>query len=131
MSLRSKELDQLFERELGPTHEESLLEMTTQLSRGRALHVTILVMVLVFAFMGLMVYSAIRFFDSTEVRDLILWAVLFLYGSLAVAMLKLWTWMDMQKNTVVREVKRLELQIARMRAERSMGTGASEADEGV
>ena len=122
MSLQSKEFDQLFESELGPIEEESLFDMTAQLFRGRALHITILVVVLVFAFMGLMVYSAVRFFDATEVKDLILWAVLFMYGSLAVAMLKLWTWMDMHKNSVTREIKRLELQMARLRAEAASRT---------
>jgi len=122
MSLQSKEFDQLFESELGPIEEESLFDMTAQLFRGRALHITILVVVLVFAFMGLMVYSAVRFFDATEVKDLILWAVLFMYGSLAVAMLKLWTWMDMHKNSVTREIKRLEVQMARLRAEAASRT---------
>ena len=122
MSLQSKEFDQLFESELGPIEEESLFDMTAQLFRGRALHITILVVVLVFSFMGLMVYSAVRFFDATEVKDLILWAVLFMYGSLAVAMLKLWTWMDMHKNSVTREIKRLELQMARLRAEAASRT---------
>ena len=122
MSLRSKEFDQIFENELGPIEEESIFEMVGQLFRGRALHITIMIVVAVFAFMGLMIYSGFRFFEATETKDLILWAVLFMYASLCVAMLKLWTWMDMQKNTVTREIKRLELQIAHMRAE---GTGES------
>ncbi len=121
MSLQGKEFDRIFEAEVGPIEEENLLQMTAQLFRGRALHITILVMVFVFAFLALMIYSGFRFFEATEVKDLILWAVLFMYGSLCVAMLKLWTWMDMQKNSITREIKRLELQIARMRTERSGG----------
>lgn len=117
MSLQGKEFDRIFEAEVGPIEEENLLQMTAQLFRGRALHITIMVMTFSFAFLGLMIYSGYRFFGTTEVKDLILWAVVFMYASLCVAMLKLWTWMDMQKNTVIREVKRLELQIARLRAE--------------
>ncbi len=119
MSLQGKEFDRIFEAEVGPIEEENLLQMTAQLFRGRALHITIIVMAVTFAFLGLMIYSGYRFFGAAEVKDLILWAVVFLYASLCVAMLKLWTWMDMQKNTVTREIKRLELQIARMRSERS------------
>ena len=33
---------------------------------------------------------------------------------LAVAMLKMYFWMEMNKNVTLREVKRLELQIARL-----------------
>jgi len=119
MSLSNKELDKLFESELGPTEEESLFEMTAQLFRGRAVHITVLVMAFAFGFMSLAIYSAVRFFGASETRDLILWAVLFLYSGMCVAMLKMWTWMDMHKNSITREVKRLELQIARLAAQQS------------
>ncbi|MEE8169622.1 MAG: DUF6768 family protein [Phycisphaerae bacterium] len=34
----------------------------------------------------------------------------------AVAMLKIWYWMEMQRIVVMREIKRVELQIARLAA---------------
>lgn len=39
-----------------------------------------------------------------------------LVAAVAVAMLKIWSWMEMHKNQVLREVKRLELQVARLAA---------------
>ena len=41
-------------------------------------------------------------------------AIGFVFCINAVAMLKLWYFMEMNKNAVTREVKRLELQIARL-----------------
>lgn len=116
MSLSQKEFDQMFDDEIGPIEEESLFEMTAQLFRGRALHITILVMGFTIAFMVLAIYAAVQFFDASETKDLLLWSVVFLYSGMCVAMLKMWTWMDMHKNSITREVKRLELQIARLRA---------------
>lgn len=63
----------------------------------------------VFAFL-----CAIWFFRVESTRAQILFATLFLFWSLAVSLLKLWYYMEMNKNTHTREIKRLELQIARL-----------------
>ena len=36
------------------------------------------------------------------------------FSMAAVSMLKLWAWMEIEKNCTVREIKRLELQVARL-----------------
>jgi len=59
-----------------------------------------------------MVYSAVRFFGAETTRTQIAWSVGFLTSNMVVAMMKMWFWMQMDKNTVIREVKRLELQVA-------------------
>jgi len=63
---------------------------------------------------ALAVFSAVRFFAAQEVRDLVLYAALFLVGSGLVAFMKLWYWTLMNRNTVLREVKRLELRVAEL-----------------
>ena len=40
------------------------------------------------------------------------WAMAFGFSMATVSMLKLWAWMEIEKNTTVREIKRLELQVA-------------------
>ena len=45
-------------------------------------------------------------------RDLILCTTLFLFASLAVALLKTWYWRLLDRNAILREIKRLEQQIA-------------------
>lgn len=60
------------------------------------------------------VWAAIAFFHATEHRDWIMYAAIFIVSALAVAMLKLWNLMEMNRNTHTREIKRLELQIARL-----------------
>jgi hypothetical protein len=70
--------------------------------------------VLTFSILGAFCYSVWQFFQISEVRDLIFWSGAALLSALAVAMLKIWFWMEVQKNQVLREVKRLELQVARL-----------------
>jgi protein-S-isoprenylcysteine O-methyltransferase Ste14 len=57
-----------------------------------------------------------HFASATELRAMLLWGAA---GALAIsglALVKLWFWMELQKNATVREVKRLELQVANLAA---------------
>ena len=45
---------------------------------------------------------------------LLVWGGGFMFCMMAVSMLKLWFWMEMQTNSVLREVKRVELQVSRL-----------------
>jgi len=71
--------------------------------------ITVIAFVYSFAFMGLAVWCAFRFFDATETKHLLAWGFAFSFCMLAVAMLKMWFWMEMQRIAVTREVKRVEL----------------------
>ncbi len=62
----------------------------------------------------LAVIAAIQFFRVDETRELIAYATLFLICIVASAFIKLWYWMLLIKNSVIREIKRLELQIAKL-----------------
>jgi hypothetical protein len=70
--------------------------------------------VLTFAMFGAFVYCAWNMFNAADVRTTVLWSVGAVLTMLAVAMLKMYFWMEMNKNVVLREVKRLELQVARL-----------------
>ncbi len=60
------------------------------------------------------VIAAIQFFRVDGTRELIAYATLFLICVVASAIIKLWYWMLLNKNSVIREIKRLELQIAEL-----------------
>ena len=94
--------------------EPTMLSQALTTMRRGTRWLNAIVIVVMFALMALAVWSAIQFFSVTETRSMIAWAVGFMYALLGVAMLKLWFWMQMDKYVVLREVKRLELQIARL-----------------
>lgn len=68
------------------------------------------------ALFGAFVYFVWQMLSAVEVRDVVLWSVGAIIAMLGVAMLKMYFWMEMNKNVVLREVKRLELQVARLAA---------------
>jgi len=66
-----------------------------------------------FAMFGGFLYCAWSAFGAADVRETVMWSAGAIIAMLAVAMLKMYFWMEMNKNVVLREVKRLELQVAR------------------
>lgn len=73
-----------------------------------------------FAMFGFAVYCAWHAFNVTDLRETVLWSAGALLGMMAVAMLKMYFWMEMNKNVTLREVKRLELQVARLASRESV-----------
>ena len=67
-------------------------------------------MTLVF-FVGFIV-CIVKFFDTENTNELIMWSVGGIIALLAVSMLKIFAWLQMDKNALLREMKRLELQIS-------------------
>ncbi len=65
-----------------------------------------------FALFGASLYSIARFLQAGEVRSMLIWFGLAGLAALGLVLVKLWFWLEMQKNAVIREVKRLELQVA-------------------
>jgi uncharacterized membrane protein YcjF (UPF0283 family) len=63
---------------------------------------------------GVAVWAATAFFRSQDTRDWIMYACIFLFAAVAIAMLKMWYLMEMNRNTHTREIKRVEMQLARL-----------------
>lgn len=59
--------------------------------------------------MGLMLWAGYHFYVAELVREQLLWGGLALFGVLFVSFLKIYFWMEMHTNRILREVKRVEL----------------------
>ncbi len=62
----------------------------------------------------LFVYCIVQFLNTEEINMLIKWASAGFLCMIAMGMLKLYVWMQMDKNDILREIKRLELQVSGM-----------------
>jgi hypothetical protein len=103
-----------FEKE-APLHEQVLGTFT-----GQWAALNMFAAAITFAMFAAFLYCVWQFFQAGELRDLIFWSAGALVSALFVAMLKIWFWMEMHKNAVLREVKRLELQVARLAVRESV-----------
>lgn len=92
--------------------DQSLTEMVVDSFRGKSRWLVILVYVSILVFVILMVIAAVQFFRAETTKEMIACATGFLFCNLAVAMLKMWYWMELNKNALSRGIKRFELQLA-------------------
>ena len=99
---------------LGPLGEPPLWDQVIELFQGRLRWVNGLTFVATLAFAVFAIVSAVYFFRAEGVREMIAWAGGFGLGLIAVTAGRIWIWMQVHRNTVLREVKRAELQIARL-----------------
>ncbi|MFT5423768.1 MAG: hypothetical protein ACI89L_001557 [Phycisphaerales bacterium] len=71
------------------------------------------------ALMGVFIWCAIEMFNAPETREQILWAMGVFFTIQGITAIKLWYFMELNKNSTIREIKRVELQVARMMARQS------------
>jgi hypothetical protein len=57
---------------------------------------------------------AYRFFQAESTREMIAWATGFVSCLFVIAMIKVWYLMELNKNSLAREIKRLELELANL-----------------
>ena len=82
--------------------------------RGRNRWLVAYIWVYTFVFAALTGYAIYRFANATDVTQTVSWGIGILLFALLVALGKIWVWMEMNKNVVARELKRVELQLAEL-----------------
>ena len=96
--------------------EPSVFEMLMETCRGRHRWLNILGAFWTLVFLVLGIVAAVKFFGAESTRDIVMWASACIVCVSAVSMLKIWYFLEINKNATTREIKRLELQIARLAA---------------
>jgi hypothetical protein len=99
---------------VAPLDEPSLWDQVQQVFQGKLWWVSLLVAVAVGAFFVFTVVSVVYFFQAESVRAMLAWAGGFGLSLIAVSFGRLWFWLMFHRNAVVREVKRVELLVARL-----------------
>lgn len=92
--------------------EPSMFAMVMETFQGKHRWLVMLTVFWTLVFMVCGILAGIRFFHAEATRDLLMWAAACMVCLSAVSMMKVWFWMELNKNSVTREIKRLELQIA-------------------
>jgi hypothetical protein len=98
--------------------EQGLMAEAVAPFRGKRRWVNVVGLCYGFAGFAIALWGGVRFFEAEDTRAQILWAVVCLIGILLNAFLKVFFWMEMHTNRVLREVKRVELLLVKERSER-------------
>lgn len=89
--------------------EPNLAEEVIAAFRGRHRLLSTLMFLINIMLFALMVWSAVRFHRAETVPLQLQWGALTFALLLLVSMIKLWFWLEMHSNRVLRELKRVEL----------------------
>ena len=96
--------------------EQNVLQMFGGVFSGKNKWLIILMNIVMLAVFGFLVYSVVQFFSTDVTNEMINWSLAIVVCLLMISMLKLFVWMQMDKNSLMRELKRLELQVATLSA---------------
>src|SRR4051812_34495712 len=89
--------------------EPNIAEEVIAAFRGRHRWLSAIVVVAQLAALVGLALAVFKFYQATETVAQLRWGGLSLVLILVIAMIKIWFWLEMQSNRVLREVKRVEL----------------------
>ena len=94
--------------------EDMLWSMVRQFYNRKMLSVVILAWVYFIIVLALAVLSGIRFFESEQTKDQIMYAAIFVCCVQLVSLIKVFAWQMIHRSGIKQEIKRLELRIAEL-----------------
>lgn len=89
--------------------EPNIAEEVIVAFRGRNRWLNTLTVVCSVGFTFALVWAAMRFYEAETVTSQLRWGGLSLLFFLMVSFMKVWFWLEMQTNRLLRELKRVEL----------------------
>ncbi len=99
-------------KQLQALDEQGVLAQIADSFRGRSRGLVIMAFLHGIGMLGLGLVSLRQFFQAQERHEMILWASLMVVSVLAIGLVKVWYWMELNKSAILRELKRMEYQIA-------------------
>ncbi len=120
MNKKTEKIDELIKETLSKEEaafydeleEQNLIGKIGEVYRGKLGWLAAIMNVVHLLMFMAFVYCIVQFFNTDNTNELIKWASAGFLSMIAMGMLKLFVWMQMDKNDILREFKRLELQIA-------------------
>jgi len=94
--------------------EQSLFGNMADTFRGKRRWLVVMVWFWAFVAAVLMFVGAYMFFKAETESAKMAWGFGSVFGMMMNGMLKMWYWMEMNRASILREIKRVELQIARL-----------------
>ena len=92
--------------------EQNVFQMLGGLFKGKNSWLLIIMNIITAIAFGLLIYCLIQTFDVEETNDLILWVAGVFFCFMMISMLKIFAWMQIHRNALTREIKRLEIQVS-------------------
>jgi hypothetical protein len=118
--MKDEEIDRLITESLSQDEaefykqfeEEGVFESWFGVYKGKQGWIAAIQSVFIAVFVVIAVYCAYRFFTVETATELLRFGAVMFIAMMFTAFLKLWLWLQIIKNSMLREMKRLEFQVA-------------------
>jgi hypothetical protein len=112
--MNEEEIKKIIEDTYDDSKEDSYRSMIRDAFTKNMRWVMIAVWVWFFIFMVPIIISVILFFETDQIKFQIMYAAIFICCTLSIGFLKVLAWVMLQRHSIKREIKRLELRIAEL-----------------
>ncbi|OEK00427.1 hypothetical protein BFP97_02385 [Roseivirga sp. 4D4] len=120
MNKSDKEIDDLIHQALSKEEAAYFDEMGEQnipgqilsLFKGRNKWMNVLMVFMNLVIFAVAIYTFTNMLNAEVMMEKVEWMFYSLIGFMAMMMMKLWSWNQMDKNALMREIKRLEYQVS-------------------
>ena len=92
--------------------EDGIGSMLKDFYNRRMLSIVIFIWAWGLAIMAVTIFSGVKFFAVQQTKSQIMYAAIFIVGCQFIALMKTFAWQMIHRNSIKREIKRLELRIA-------------------
>ncbi|WP_366523625.1 DUF6768 family protein [uncultured Kordia sp.] len=92
--------------------EQGLWGMFKSIFQGKLGWLAVIMNIVNLIAFGVFIYCLVQFFSVEETNEMLKWGMGIVICLMINAMIKIYAWMQMDKRAILREMKRLELQIS-------------------
>jgi cellulose synthase/poly-beta-1,6-N-acetylglucosamine synthase-like glycosyltransferase len=112
--MNDEQVKKMLEDTYDESRENTLRSMLKEFYNRKMLSVVILVWIGAVIFIAGAVYTGIQFFNTDQTQRQIMFAAIFIVCWQVVGQLKTFAWLMIHKNSIKREIKRLEFRIVEL-----------------
>lgn len=92
--------------------EQNIFQMLWGVFKGKNSWIALIMNAVNVIILVLLVYCIIQTMEVENTNDLILWVGACIFCFITMSMIKIYIWMQIHRNALTREIKRLEIQIS-------------------
>lgn len=126
MNKSDKEVDDLIHQALSKEEaayfdkmgEQNIPQQVFSLFKGKNKWMNVLMVSMNLIVFAVAVYTFINMLDAEVINDKLEWMFYTLISFMAMSLLKSWGWNQMDKNALMREIKRLEYQVSLLKQDK-------------
>jgi len=112
--MNEEEIKKMIEETYNESKEDTLRSMIGHFYSRKMLSFAIMIWTYGLLFLAGMIFSGIMFFQTDQIQCQIMYAVIFLACTQFMCLIKTMAWQLINKNSIKREIKRLEVRIAQL-----------------